>query len=54
MSKYELIEAIREYNPSATMTFLSQFDTRDLEEYRDHLEAVLGELPAPYPDTSLN
>ncbi len=43
MSKFELIEAIREINQTATIDFLSQFHESQLEEYLRHLRDVLQE-----------
>ena len=37
MDKFELIESVRELNPTASVEFLSQFQERELEEYLDHL-----------------
>jgi hypothetical protein len=40
MNKFELIEAIREFNPTATVEFLTPFDENELEEYLSHLREV--------------
>ena len=37
MEKYELIEAVRELNSTASAEFLSQFSEYELQEYVDHL-----------------
>ena len=37
MSKFELIEAIRELNGTASVEFLSQFEHDELTEYLEHL-----------------
>lgn len=37
MDKRQLIEAIRQFNPSATVAFLEQFDAPALEQYRARL-----------------
>jgi hypothetical protein len=37
MSKQQLIESIREQNPSANQDFLTQFDEQALHKYLDHL-----------------
>ena len=37
MDKFELIETVRELNPTASIEFLSQFSEDELEEYLDHL-----------------
>lgn len=38
MSKQELVEAIRDHNPSASSEFLLSFDEAALHHYLDHLE----------------
>jgi hypothetical protein len=43
MSKRQLIDDIRQYNPTAQPQFLSQFDEAELQQYLDHLKAVMGE-----------
>ena len=40
MNKRQLIEDIRQYNPTAQEQFLAQFDEVDLKEYLAHLEAA--------------
>lgn len=40
MDKRQLIQAIQQYNPSATEKFLTQFETVDLEQYLSHLKAA--------------
>ena len=43
MDKFELIESVRELNPTASVEFLTQFHEKDLEEYLDHhMEADLS------------
>ncbi|NBB84595.1 MAG: hypothetical protein GVY28_14480 [Alphaproteobacteria bacterium] len=42
MSKYQLIEAIRHINRSATEEFLRTFDETALNKYLDHLEYRLA------------
>lgn len=37
MDKFELIESVRELNPTASIEFLSQFTEQQLEEYLEHL-----------------
>ena len=37
MEKRQLIEAIRSFNPSATVAFLEQFDAPALEQYHARL-----------------
>ena len=37
MNKFELIEAVRELNSTASVEFLSQFSSEQLQEYVDHL-----------------
>lgn len=47
MTKPELIEAVREFNQTASEEFLSQFDEDQLQEYIDHLlEADMSNLTA--------
>jgi hypothetical protein len=40
MSKRQLIEDIRELNPTAQSTFLAQFDEAALQQYLEHLRAA--------------
>jgi hypothetical protein len=40
MSKRQLIEGIRELNPTAPAPFLAQFDEGALKQYLDHLKAA--------------
>ena len=40
MSKRQLIEGIRELNPTAAALFLGQFDEGALKQYLDHLKAA--------------
>jgi hypothetical protein len=40
MNKRQLIDAIREHNPTVTDAFLDQFTDRQLKEYLDHLDAA--------------
>ena len=50
MDKYELIENVRELNPTASIEFLSQFEEDELEEYIEHLlDADLSETAALVP-----
>jgi hypothetical protein len=42
MTKRQLIDEIRKYNPTAQQTFLSQFDEDALRQYLEHLEFALG------------
>ena len=50
MDKFELIETIREHNPTASIEFLSQFTEEQLEEYLDHLlETDLPEVATYVP-----
>jgi len=43
MTKRQLIDEIRKYNPTAQVTFLSQFDEDALQQYLDHLQFALGD-----------
>lgn len=45
MDKRQLIEAIRELNPSATVAFLEQFDGPALEQYRARLADTQRRAP---------
>ena len=38
MSKRQLIDEIRAFNPTAEVQFLQQFDEKALSEYLDHLQ----------------
>ena len=40
MNKRQLIDDIRQYNPTATEQFLVQFDEAALKQYLEHLEAA--------------
>lgn len=40
MEKRQIIDAIREHNPSTDERFLEQFDNRQLQQYLDHLDAA--------------
>ena len=40
MDKTELIEAVRRLNVTASVEFLSQFSSEDLQEYFSHLEEI--------------
>ncbi len=40
MSKRQLIEEIRRYNPTASPQFLDQFDEDALKQYLRHLEGA--------------
>jgi hypothetical protein len=42
MNKGQLIEAIRQLNPSATVQFLTQFDDRDLGQYLEQLRGAMS------------
>ncbi len=46
MNKFELIEAIREFNPTATVEFLTPFEENELEEYLNHLREVCSRRPS--------
>ena len=47
MNKFELIEAVRELNSTASVEFLSQFNCDQLREYADHLlEVDIDDLTA--------
>lgn len=45
MDKRQLIEAIRQFNPSATEAFLEQFDVPALEQYRARLADTQRRAP---------
>ena len=45
MDKRQLIEAIRQLNPSATIAFLEQFDAAALEQYRARLADTQERAP---------
>jgi len=48
MTKTELIDAVRELNPTASPEFLAQFREDQLQEYFEHLLTVdLHDLTAP-------
>jgi hypothetical protein len=40
MNKRQLIDDIRQHNPTATEHFLVQFDEAALKQYLEHLEAA--------------
>jgi hypothetical protein len=40
MTKRQLIEEIRRFNPSVALRFLSQFDEESLSQYLEHLKAA--------------
>ncbi len=40
MDKRQLIEAIREHNPTAEIAFLNQFNEAQLQQYLDALDAA--------------
>jgi hypothetical protein len=40
MNKRQLIDDIRQYNTTATVEFLSQFDESALKQYLEHLEGA--------------
>jgi len=40
MTKRQLIDDIRQYNPTAQIQFLAQFDEPALAQYLDHLQAA--------------
>lgn len=40
MNKRQLIDDIRQHNPTASEQFLLQFDEAALKQYLDHLEAA--------------
>lgn len=55
MTKFELIESIREFNATASIEFLSQFDELELEEYLEHLMDIdMTELTAAAPAVPFN
>ncbi|MGE5607826.1 MAG: hypothetical protein ACM359_01100 [Bacillota bacterium] len=43
MSKRQLIEAIRDLNPTAQLPFLSQFEEGELHAYLKRLQETIGE-----------
>ncbi|MDB5325751.1 MAG: hypothetical protein JWM57_1320 [Phycisphaerales bacterium] len=45
MDKRQLIEAIRQFNPSATIAFLEQFDAPALEQYHARLADTQRRAP---------
>ncbi|MBI9018235.1 MAG: hypothetical protein JEZ07_13345 [Phycisphaerae bacterium] len=50
MNKFELIEAIRQLNFTASVDFLTQFDEKELTEYLHHLSEVdKADLTAAIP-----
>ncbi len=40
MIKRQLIDDIRQHNPTAQVQFLAQFEEADLKQYLEHLEAA--------------
>jgi hypothetical protein len=40
MNKRQLIDEIRQYNTTASVEFLSQFDDSALKQYLEHLEGA--------------
>jgi len=40
MSKRQLIDDIRQLNPTAQPQFLAQFDEGELQQYLEHLQAL--------------
>lgn len=42
MTKRQLIDEIRTYNPTARPEFLAQFDETALQQYLEHLEFAQG------------
>lgn len=42
MTKAELIDTVREYNITASVAFLEQFQAFELKEYLDHLLEAKG------------
>ncbi|MDP6634960.1 MAG: hypothetical protein QGG42_08690 [Phycisphaerae bacterium] len=55
MTKREIIDGILRFNRSADPGFLSQFNSVELAEYLDHLEAaertVIARGPSPWEGT---
>lgn len=43
MSKRQLIDAIRDLNPTAQLPFLTQFEESDLQAYLRRLQDTIGE-----------
>ena len=43
MSKRQLIDAIRELNPTAGLPFLSQFEEGELQDYLERLRDVVSQ-----------
>ena len=55
MNKSELIDSIREFNSTASVEFLVQFEEDDLKEYMDHLLEVHSvKLTAATPGIPFN
>ena len=55
MTKYELIQSIRDLNSTASEDFLSQFNEDELTEYLEHLMAVdTSDLTALTPSLPYN
>jgi hypothetical protein len=55
MTKFELIESIRELNSTASVEFLSQFGEDELQEYIEHLlELDSSSLTAATPAVPFN
>jgi hypothetical protein len=59
MSKRQIIDAIRELNPTAEPTFLAQFDDGDLAQYLQHLRDArakhvrIDDAAMPSPDVRM-
>ena len=55
MTKFEIIESVRELNNTASVEFLAQFSENELQEYLDHLlELDMSELTAAVPSVPFN
>jgi len=55
MTKFELIDSVRDLNPTAGIEFLTQFDEVQLEQYLKQLLEVEGhDLTIQMHDVSLN
>ena len=55
MTKFELIDSVRDLNPTAGIEFLRQFDEVQLEQYLRQLLEVEGhDLTVQMHDVSLN
>jgi hypothetical protein len=56
MAKRQLIDDIRQYNPTAQPQFLAQFSEADLEQYLGRLREVVAKrllIGPPAPQTNL-